>query len=149
MSQRAVPHRRHRYLAGVILATFALVSCGSDSDGADGSPVTTATPADASPADTVAPNGETVDVIAIDNTFRPDTTEITAGTEIHWENKGHNDHNVLPADDAQTWGVDVGDFKPGDEYAFVFSTPGTYHYYCSLHGTKDAGMIGTIVVTPG
>ena len=129
---------------------LALVSCGSDGAGdADEPSATTASPADVSSSETVAPNGETVEVIAIDNNFRPDTTEITAGTEIHWRNEGHNDHDVLPADDAQTWGVDVAEFAPGDEYSFVFDEPGTYHYYCSLHGTKDAGMTGTIVVVPG
>ena len=136
MSPRPVSHRRHLYLAGIVLAVAALAGCGSDDSGAADEPTsttptsTTATSVDDAPSDTVAPNGETLDVIAIDNTFRPDTTEITAGTEIHWTNKGHNDHNILPADDTQTWGVDVADFAPGDEYAYVFSAPGTYHYYC-------------------
>ncbi len=95
---------------------------------------------------TVASNGETVDVIALDNSFRPETIEVTAGTAVRWENRGRNDHNVLPTDDSETWGAPTEEFLPGDEYTWVFSEPGTYDYYCSIHGTKDAGMIGTVVV---
>jgi plastocyanin len=29
----------------------------------------------------------------------------------------------------------------------VFDTPGTYVYFCTIHGTASAGMFGTIVVT--
>ena len=35
---------------------------------------------------------------------------------------------------------------PGDEYEFRFDAPGVYRYYCSLHGSKNEGMIGEIVV---
>lgn len=94
----------------------------------------------------VEANGEVVDVVALDNTFRPDSTEVVAGTAIRWENRGRNDHDVVPADGVSNWGVDAAGFAPGDEYTLVFDTPGDYPYYCSIHGTKDVGMVGTIVV---
>lgn len=94
----------------------------------------------------VEANGDIVDVVALDNTFRPEQVEILAGTEIRWENRGRNDHDVVPADDSLEWGVDAAGFAPGDEYSVLFDTPGEYRYYCSIHGTKDVGMIGTIVV---
>ena len=56
---------------------------------------------------------------------------------------------MLPTDDAQTWGVPTEAFVPGDEYTWVFDEPGTYAYYCSIHGTKDVGMVGTVIVTDG
>ena len=104
--------------------------------------------------ETVPPNGEVVEVRSLDNTFRAATVEIEAGTEILWINGGRNEHNVLPTDDVAAavadFGVERGAFTPGDEYAHVFDTPGVYPYYCSIHGTQDAGMIGTIIVTaPG
>ncbi|MEO1058350.1 MAG: plastocyanin/azurin family copper-binding protein [Actinomycetota bacterium] len=96
-----------------------------------------------------APNGETVEVRALDNTFRPETVQIEAGTEVLWINGGRNEHNVIPVNDDETWGVDLDGFQPGDEYTFVFDTPGTYRYYCTIHATKDAGMIGAVdVVAP-
>lgn len=90
--------------------------------------------------------GVEVEVSAIDNTFRPEEIEIAAGTEVRWTNDGRNIHNVLPVE-GEAWGVEVDDFEPGDEYRHRFTEPGTYPYYCSLHGTTTAGMIGTVVVT--
>jgi plastocyanin len=103
--------------------------------------------ADAAPTETFPPNGETVVVLGVDNTFREETIEIEAGTEVLWENRGRNDHNLLPADEAADWGAQTDDFLPGDEYTHVFDTPGEYPYYCSIHGTAEVGMIGTVIVT--
>lgn len=102
---------------------------------------------ESAPVETYPPNGETVEVLALDNSFRDETIEIEAGTEVVWDNRGRNDHDVLPADETQAWGVEVEDFAPGDTYATIFGTPGEYPYYCSIHGTKDVGMIGTVIVT--
>lgn len=95
----------------------------------------------------VAPNGEVVQVRSLDNTFRVADIEIVAGTEVWWTNNGRNDHNVLPVDPSQDWGIDTEDFAPGDEYRHVFDRPGTYLYFCSIHGTETVGMIGSVTVT--
>ncbi|CAN5581730.1 hypothetical protein BH10ACT2_BH10ACT2_15290 [soil metagenome] len=129
-------------VAGVFVAVVAgtlLAACAADD--ACGCSQTTTTLA------AVAPNGETVSVQVLDNSFRPETLEIAAGTEVVFDNRGRNDHNVLPADPSLDWGVQALDFKPGDTYTYVFATPGEYHYFCSIHGTADAGMIGTIIVS--
>ena len=90
--------------------------------------------------------GVTEDVRVLDNTYRPEDIEVAAGTEVVWENRGRNDHNVLPVE-GDDWGVDADDFERGDVYSHRFTEPGRHPYYCSLHGTKKAGMVGTIVVT--
>ncbi len=146
MSARLALDRARHGLAVVAVAGLVFAACGSD---ADSRPDTTevASPGQATET-TVGSNGQTVEVIALDNSFRPETIEVAAGTAVRWENRGRNDHNVLPADDAQSWGAPTEAFLPGDEYTWVFSEPGTFAYYCSIHGTKDAGMIGTVVVTP-
>jgi plastocyanin len=90
--------------------------------------------------------GVTVDVQAIDNTFRPAEVEVAAGTEVVWTNDGRNEHNVLPVE-GEDWGVEADAFAPGDDYSHRFTEPGTFDYYCSLHGTTTKGMVGTIVVT--
>jgi plastocyanin len=95
----------------------------------------------------VAPNGEVLQVRSLDNSYRLPDVEVSAGTEIWWTNNGRNDHNVLPVNDDEAWGVDTEDFTPGDEYRHVFDTPGVYLYYCSIHGTNTAGMIGSVTVT--
>jgi plastocyanin len=100
------------------------------------------------PAEPVAPNGEVVQVRSLDNTFRVADIEIVAGTEVWWTNSGRNEHNVLPVDENEDWGVATEDFVPGDEYRHVFGLPGTYLYYCSIHGTTTVGMVGSVTVLP-
>jgi plastocyanin len=102
---------------------------------------------DQTPAPTFPANGSTVEVRALDNSFVAATVEIEAGTEIKWINGGRNDHDVLPVDETLDWGVEREEFVPTAEYSHRFGQPGVYPYYCSIHGTKEAGMVGAIVVT--
>jgi plastocyanin len=132
-------HRRWSVVGAVALGALLLGACGSEKS------------ASAS-ANAVAPTGDeaeaqsgAVAVTAVDNSFKAETVTVTAGSTITWTNAGRNDHNIKPSD-AGDFGVDAGAFKPGATYATTFTTPGTYHYYCSIHGTKDRGMIGTVEV---
>lgn len=148
------------------MASLALVSCAADnSDVAVG--VESKTPDSVAAAvtttiATVPPNGETTSVIVLDNSFRPIDVEISAGTEVVFENRGRNEHNILPdsiKNDAAlaellktdtspaAWGVMSVDFAPEGTYSHVFTVPGTYTFYCSIHGAPGAGMYGSIVVT--
>lgn len=142
----------------VVLAMAGATGCAADPNDAVGAPaapvqtaqagVTGATDPDA--ADVTYPaNGQTADVLAIDNTFGPELLTVVAGTEVIFTNNGRNPHNVLPEGDADalTWGVLEQDFLPTDVYSHVFDRPGTYVYYCSIHGTPKAAMHATIVVT--
>ena len=87
-----------------------------------------------------------VPVVALDNSFRPQSIEIHVGDEVVWENRGANEHNVLSIE-SDTWGVEVADFQPGAVYAHVFTEPGEYQYFCSIHGNEQVGMVGTIIVS--
>jgi plastocyanin len=136
-------------------AMLVLAACGEDRDDAAGA--TTSAPADTGATDTAgtdtvetyAPTGATDSVLAIDNNFLPQTLTIVAGTEVVFENNGRNAHNVVPEGDLEvkTWGVLDANFEPKATYSYVFTKPGTYTYYCTIHGTAKAGMFGTIVVT--
>jgi plastocyanin len=95
---------------------------------------------------TASTTGVIVPVIALDNSFRPEIVEISVGDEVLWENRGLNEHNVLRVE-GEGWGVDVDGFQPGDVYRHVFTEPGEYRYYCSIHGSTEVGMVGTVVVT--
>ena len=138
-------------VSSVIAAVILLVSCGGDSQDSDATTI-----------ETVPANGEVITIQALDNSFRPFDFEIAAGTEVIFDNRGRNDHNILPdtiKDDAgltallasdtspTAWGVASPDFVPGDTYSHLFNVPGTYNYYCSIHGAPGAGMYGTLVVS--
>jgi plastocyanin len=138
-------------VSSVILATILLVSCGGDSQDSEATTI-----------ETVPANGEVITIQALDNSFRPFDFEIAAGTEVIFDNRGRNDHNILPdtvKDDAgliallasdtspTSWGVASPDFVPGDTYSHLFNVPGVYNYYCSIHGAPGAGMYGTLVVS--
>jgi plastocyanin len=118
-------------LSGLLATATIVGGCGA-ADGQDASGVSAAV-------------AGIVEVIALDNSFQPATIEVVAGTTVRWENRGRNDHNVLSVDDS--WGTPTEDFRPGEAYSFVFAEPGRFAYYCAIHGTKDAGMVGEVVVT--
>jgi plastocyanin len=130
-------------LAGLIF----VAACGSGNG--DGGGLTSGGPADADDdglADVVVMDGSEVQVSALDNTFRVADIQVKPGTKVVWENKGRNDHDVLPVS-GEAWGVQPEDFAPGDVYATTFDEPGVYRYYCSIHGTSEEGMVGAVVVS--
>lgn len=132
------------------IAATSVVPTEGPSDEAAGD--TAGPPADEPPtsvvttAPVVEPTGVIVEVVALDNTFRPDVVEITVGDEVLWENRGQNEHNVLHVE-TDDWGVATAQFQPGDVFTHVFTEPGEYHYYCSIHGSTTVGMVGTVIVT--
>jgi plastocyanin len=137
----------------VVGAALLLTSCGDDANdqGRAGRRLAEHAPAAASPTTeppAVEPSGVTVQVLAIDNTFRPEVIEVQVGDEVLWENRGLNEHDVLYVEDsASPFGVEAAQFQPGDVYTHVFSEPGEFRYYCSIHGNETVGMVGTVVVS--
>jgi plastocyanin len=99
------------------------------------------------------PTGVVISVIALDNFFRPEQLTIQVGDEVLWENNGRNEHNILSVESADegfeadgAWGIDVEGFQPGAVFSHVFTEPGNYRYYCTVHGSAEVGMVGTITV---
>ena len=128
--------RRTAVGAAVVSVALLSSSCGGSSS--------------ASPSDkTLAPvqSGE-VSISAGDNFFAPDVVTVTEGTQVTFTNQGRNQHNVLSVGETP-FSVETASFEPGQSYTWTATTPGTYQYYCSIHGNATAGMTGTIqVVAP-
>jgi amicyanin len=77
--------------------------------------------------------------VKIDNfTFDPPRLTVKAGTSVTWQNEDDIPHTIAASD--KTFKSKVLDTD--DKFAFTFTTPGTYEYFCSLH----PHMTGTIVV---
>ena len=117
-----------------VALAIGLVACASDPNDVPGAVV-------------VQPTGVVVRVQAQDNLFRNPVTKVHVGDTVRWTNVGHNDHDVIPKDGDLSWGVLVDAFHPKDTYEHIFSAPGMYEYFCSIHGTNAKGMVGTIIVT--
>ena len=131
MPSRSTPHRRLLGLAAttLLVAGLGLTACGGGGD------------------DVELVEGGQEDVDALDNSFAPEESTIPAGAEIGFQNRARTDHNVIPADPDEDWTIEVDDFKPGaPPVPGRFTEPGTYDYFCSIHGTATAGMIGSITV---
>ena len=134
-------HRRWAVVGTVAVGALLLGACGAEKSASANSNSVAPTAGD----EAAGAQSGAVAVTAVDNSFKAETVTVTAGSTVTWTNAGRNDHNIKPSD-AGDFGVDPAGFKPGTTYSATFATPGTYHYYCSIHGTKDRGMIGTVEV---
>ena len=76
--------------------------------------------------------------------FSPSTVTVSAGQPVCWTWSGAPfQHNVKSDDGTFTSGApdNNGNFQ------HTFTTPGTYGFYCQVHGSLTGGMRGTVVVT--
>jgi plastocyanin len=82
---------------------------------------------------------------AMPDLFRNGTKTVKAGTTIVFINDDNDHtHNVVSGTrEAPTQQFSSGLLQPGQRWSYTFTTPGVYHYFCSLH----PGMDGTITVT--
>jgi plastocyanin len=131
-----------RVLKLLLVSCLVLGACGGDDD--DDSESDAASLEGQEFVDETTSTALTIE--AIDNSFRPQYVEIAAGTTVTFENNGRNVHNVIPSEEGAFAVVEAEDFEPEDTAEIVFDEPGDYAYYCSLHGTATAGMIGGIRV---
>jgi plastocyanin len=77
--------------------------------------------------------------VKIDNfSFGPATVTVPVGTTVTWTNRDDIPHTAVSTD-----GVFKSKVMDTDEqFSFVFSKPGTYPYFCSIHPK----MTGQIIV---
>lgn len=72
--------------------------------------------------------------------FEPETLSVKAGTTVVFENDDDIPHLVVASDKSfRSKALDTG-----DRYAFTFSKPGDFAYFCGLH----PHMRGKIAVSP-
>ena len=80
--------------------------------------------------------------------FSPATLTITHGTAVTWRNGDAITHTVTSAT-GSTDVFDSNNVPGGTTFVHTFATPGTYLYFCKIHGLDGApptGMHGTITV---
>jgi plastocyanin len=86
---------------------------------------------------------QTVEMIDIN--FNPKEITIPANTDvtINLTNNGATVHNFV----IDALNVHSGDYSAGQTGTVTINAaPGSYEYYCSIPGHKQAGMVGTLIV---
>jgi plastocyanin len=78
------------------------------------------------------------------NRFEPANVTIPVGTTVTWNWVG-GIHNVMPTGNPAFTGSGNPVSAP-HTFSQTFSSPGTYVYFCVVHGSPTGGMRGTIVV---
>ncbi len=80
--------------------------------------------------------------------FNPSAITVPVGTTVMWMNDESSaiPHTVTSGTPNAPSGMfDSGTLNPGQSFQFTFTTPGTFAYFCRIHG---AAMTGTVTVTP-
>ncbi|WP_426572651.1 cupredoxin domain-containing protein [Aquihabitans sp. McL0605] len=130
---RTADHASHRRLirrgavavAGIAAAMIAVVSISH-------------TPRDPAPPAPELASGEVL-IDAWNNSFDRADVEVHAGTTVEWRNAGAATHQLV----RKLGGATVSEqLLPGHTETATFSSPGTYHYFCTIH----PHMTGTVTV---
>jgi len=90
-------------------------------------------------------SGNAVTIAMVDIAFEPNVATISANTDVTvtLPNNGVSPHNF----NIDQLGIKTEDVQPGNSTTVTINAPaGTYEFYCSIPGHKEAGMTGTITV---
>jgi plastocyanin len=131
------------------LAVVGLAACGGSSN--DNSTTAASTPASTTPAGGgAAGGGSTVDISTpsgSDLAFDQKTVSAKAGNvTVDFDNKQPLQHDVAVADSSGKVLGQTDLVSSGTANATVDLQPGTYTFYCTVPGHREAGMQGTLTV---
>lgn len=143
------PGRLAVLLATALLGVGLVAGCGGDDDDATEAPPPATTAATTAPPATTEEAEATVLEIpaAADNSLAYEVTEVTAPAgeiTLRMPNPSALPHNIAVDEPEQV----VGEIVQTDGVSEITVTfpPGTYEYYCSVPGHREAGMVGTLTV---
>jgi plastocyanin len=145
-------------LLALAVGLLALAGCGSSSSGSTSSsastPAAPATPATTSSAAAATPapatGSSSVSLTANpEGQLKYNTTALTAKAgkvSINFTNMAPEDHNVTIESSSGTTVGSTPTFQGGSKTVSVNLKPGTYKFFCSVPGHRQAGMEGTLTV---
>jgi plastocyanin len=144
-------------MLSLAIGLFALAGCGSSSSSTSSStstpastPATTSSATSSTPAPAASGGGQKLALAANpEGNLKFDTSSLSAKAgkvTIDFTNQAAVEHDVTVASSS---GAVVGAtpiFQGGSKSVTLTLTPGTYKFYCSVPGHRQAGMEGTLVV---
>jgi len=79
--------------------------------------------------------------VSIDNfTYAPQTLTVAIGTKVTWTNRDDVPHTVTSKTKPRV--LESPTLDSDESFSYVFTAPGTYEYYCTVHPK----MTGRIIV---
>jgi plastocyanin len=147
---------RRSTLLGLALVALLVAGCGSSSGGSTSSSTPTATATTPTTSSTPAPAaggagaGQTLSLAANpEGELKYNTTSLTAKAgkvSIDFTNMASLMHNVTIESSSGTQVGATSTFQGGSKTLSVNLKPGTYKFFCSVPGHRQAGMEGTLTV---
>ena len=142
--------KRSLLTAGAVALTgLTLAACGSDynSDATSQEPTGQAAPAEAA---TGTGGGSTVKIAADPSgalAFTENEVTAKAGSDqIEFDNASQTGHNIEIEDAAGDDVAKTDTISAGKTTTTADLKPGTYTFYCTIPGHREAGMEGTLTV---
>lgn len=135
-------------LFALVLASVALVACGSSDDSTTGGGETTSE-SSGNAGGGESSGGATLAIAAAESglAYSSDTASVKAGTvTVDFDNPQPLQHDVAFEDSS---GKEVGGTElvtEGETTTTVDLKPGSYTFFCTVPGHREAGMEGTLTV---
>ncbi|HLE39188.1 MAG TPA: hypothetical protein VJA44_06000 [Acidimicrobiia bacterium] len=82
-------------------------------------------------------------IVVTNNMFSPASRTVLPGATVGWSFQQGTHTTTSDPSSAETW--DSGNTSSGTFFYHMFNVPGTFTYFCSVHG---AAMSGSITVSP-
>ena len=70
--------------------------------------------------------------------FNPPTLTVKTGTKVTWVNNDSVTHTVTAYKNGP---LDAAALSPGESFSFVFNTPRSVKYLCTIHPTMEGEVI--------
>ncbi|MDZ4806024.1 MAG: hypothetical protein SGI90_14290 [Candidatus Eisenbacteria bacterium] len=113
----------------VIVGTLALASCSTDfapDEARSEQPIK------------IKPGAADPDSV---QSFSPNPVTVLVQTEVVWSNEDMVAHQIASVGGIFTASAPI---PPGGQYRHIFLTQGTFRYYCTLPGHREAGVINVL-----